>query len=611
MEWIFFVTKPSFMSGMSIWLQARIYLLAALGMSVLPLLIILLLGTIHRIFPNQYVTKFLVAIGILIPSLILSALLLILVDNFTYTVFKYGVVSTERIPRALYGLSFIGLCSFVYYRIRQYILTRGKKKFPVKRNQRLALAAFLSLSVLLSIFSIFTSRTNVLSAVDISEKKRLPNIILLGSDGLDATHLSVYGYERDTTPHMKNLLSKALLAENDFPNGGTTAGSVASILTGKLPIETRVIYPPDILDGEDSYQHLPGILKRLGYRTVDLSVSYFGDALTLNMQGGFDIANQRSGTDHPVVKTARILGGGDSAYFVDAMVQRISDRLLHIFFIKPMINPYEAVIKPASRENEQKRFNDIISVLKSSETPVFIHVHMLGTHGPRFEIRQQLFSAGQTQNADWMMDFYDDAILSFDRYVGELFSYLSDSGKLNNTIVIIYSDHGRMWTIHQRVPLLFWFPNGEYAGTIQANVQNIDIAPTILDYLGISIPDWMDGQSLLKKDLDAPQDIFSASVNSNLVEVSKNGLWVVDTKRKAPPFYQVGYVGLIACDQWFELYLQSPRMLYGKIKNYTYTCDPSTLLKPEQAENILLAHLFQNGFDTSSFPSSIFIQYTE
>jgi arylsulfatase A-like enzyme len=116
---------------------------------------------------------------------------------------------------------------------------------------------------------------------------------------------------------------------------------------------------------------------------------------------------------------------------------------------------------------------------------------MLGTHGPRFEIRKQVFSAGQEQNTDWMPDFYDDAILSFDQYVGQLFDYLSSSGKLNNTIVIVYSDHGLNWTIYNKVPLLFWFPNGEYAGKIQVNVQNIDITPTILNYLHIPIPAWM------------------------------------------------------------------------------------------------------------------------
>lgn len=611
MEWIFFVTKPSFMSGMSLWLQFRIYLLSALGMSVTPLLIILLFGVVDRLVGTKIVTQFLIALGILIPSLIFSTLTLMLLDNFTYTVFKFGVVSTERVMRAIYGLFFICITGFTYYRISLYIAARNRKTQPVKRNQWILLSGFISLSVLLSLYSILISRSGGLSSEVVSQTDRLPNIILLGSDGLDSVRLSAYGYERETTPNIKGMLSDALVAENAFPNGGTTAGSVASILTGKLPIETRVIYPPDILIGEDSYQHLTGILKRVGYRTVDLSVPYFGDALTLNMQGGFDIANQRSGTDNLIVKATRALGGGDSAYFVDAMLQRISDRLLHIFFIKPMINPIETVIEPASRADEQKRFNDLISTLEDSNSPVFVHVHMLGTHGPRFEIREQVFSAGQMQDKDWMIDFYDDSILNFDQYVGELFDYLSDSGKLGNTIVVVYSDHGRRWTVRDRVPLIFWFPRGEHAGNIRTNVQNIDIAPTVLDYLGITIPEWMRGQSLFNEGLVGPQYIFSASVETSLIEVSKDGLWIVEAERKKPPFYQVGYVGLIVCDQWFELYLQNPEMLYGKVKGHTQPCSPDILLTAEEAEDILLDHLMQNGFDISSFPSLISIQHLE
>ena len=611
MEWIFFVTKPSFMSGMSFWLQIRIYLLSALGMSVIPLLIILLFGVVDRLVRTKIVTQFLIALGILVPSLIVSTLTLMLLDNFTYTVFKFGVVSTERVMRAIYGLFFICITGYTYYRNSLYIAARNRKTRPVKRNQWILLSGFISLSVLLSLYSILISRSGGLSSEVVSQTDSLPNIILLGSDGLDSVRLSAYGYERDTTPNIKGRLLDALVAENAFPNGGTTAGSVASILTGKLPIETRVIYPPDILIGEDSYQHLTGILKRTGYRTVDLSVPYFGDALTLNIQGGFDIANQRSGADNAIVKISRTLSGGDSAYFVDSMLQRISDRLLHIFFIKPMINPIEAVIEPSSRADEQKRFNDLISTLESSQFPVFVHVHMLGTHGPRFEIREQVFSAGQTQDGNWMMDFYDDSILNFDHYVGELFDYLADSGKLKNTIVIVYSDHGRRWTIHNRVPLIFWFPEGEHAGNITMNVQNIDIAPTVLDYLGIPIPAWMRGQSLLNNASVEPQYIFNASVESSLIEISTEGFWIVDAERKKPPFYQVGYVGLIVCDQWFELYLQNPGMLYGNVNGHTQPCSPGSLLTSDEAEAILLNHLLQNGFDISSFPSSISVQRSE
>lgn len=600
------------MSGMTLWSQIRIYLLSALGLCILPVLIIVILGSVDRALQAKFVRTPLISFGLIIPVWLISSLILLLFDNFTYTVFGFGIVSTERFLRAAYGICFIVLLLFSYYKIRRYILVRSKKKHPVRCDQAFFVFGITAIAVISSFVSnAGNSDIPNPALTQISVKEKLPNIILLGSDGLDAAHFSVYGYERDTTPNIRELSKDALVAENVFANAGTTGGSIASIMTSKLPLETGVIYPPDILKGVDAYQHLPGILKRIGYHTVDLSVPYYGDAITLNLLDGYDIANQRSNTNNLIIKITRSIGGGDSAYFVGTMLQRISDRLLHIFFLKPMLNPYEFVIQPASRSNEQNRFNELISLLEETETPVFVHVHMLGTHGPSFEIREQVFSVGQAQEDSWMVDFYDDAILNFDQYVGELFSYLSKTGQLENTIIIVYSDHGMMWSTNQRVPLIFWFPEGNFKKRIKDHVQNIDIAPTILDYLDQSIPEWMDGQSLLEQNLKPSDYIFSASVESSLVDVTKDGLWAVEMERRSPPFYQVGYVGLIVCDRWYELYVQNPRMLHGNIKGLNTPCGLRTVPDPEYARQILLEYLFNNGYDISSFPTSVPIHFIE
>ena len=99
------------------------------------------------------------------------------------------------------------------------------------------------------------------ATAEVQPADNLPNIILLGSDGLNADNMSVYGYDKDTTPRLRELAQTSLVAENAFTNAGNTAGSVVSILSGKLPTQTRVLYPPDILTDLAAFQHLPGILK--------------------------------------------------------------------------------------------------------------------------------------------------------------------------------------------------------------------------------------------------------------------------------------------------------------------------------------------------------------
>ncbi|MDZ7686293.1 MAG: sulfatase-like hydrolase/transferase [Gammaproteobacteria bacterium] len=107
---------------------------------------------------------------------------------------------------------------------------------------------------------------NASVALPAGSAKSLPNILILLSDGINAKNMSIYGYERDTTPFLRTYLEKHphTLVENAFGHTPKSSGSVTSILTGKLPITTGVFYRPEVLKGIHAYQHLPGILRSLG-----------------------------------------------------------------------------------------------------------------------------------------------------------------------------------------------------------------------------------------------------------------------------------------------------------------------------------------------------------
>jgi len=103
---------------------------------------------------------------------------------------------------------------------------------------------------------------------------------------------------------------------------------------------------------------------------------------------------------------------------------------------------------------------------------------------------------------------YLRCIKSVDDGVGELLDYLDKSGLANNTVVIYTSDQGFylgehgwfdkrfMYKESFRTPLLMRYPKEIKAGTkIDKLVQNLDFAPTILDYAGIKKPEDMQGES--------------------------------------------------------------------------------------------------------------------
>jgi arylsulfatase A-like enzyme len=602
MEWIFFSTKPSFMSTMDMKQKTMILFVSAFVLVLFALVLTGLTILIHKVLPAF------AWIMALTPALVFTFLSLILFDNFTYTVFKFGIVTSQGIWRSVYAAAVILV--FIFYARRTANHLQNRSSTGVMLPSFTLLLLFISTVVFISNFHRFRWNPTAADSQAVSAAQ-MPNIILLGWDGINATHMSVLGYERDTTPNLTRLSSDALFFENAYPNAGKTGGSLTSLLTGKYSTDTRVVFPPDILLGEDAYQHLPGILKQLGYSTVQISMPYYGDAYERNIREGFDVVNFHAENSNPLLKQFAKMGGEGSFYFVGQIILRIQERLTHIFHIKTMDNPYAAVTTEVPWMSDRERLDAMLRYLDETDQPLFLNVHMMDMHGPMFKVPQPFFSAGQVQREEWMMDFYDDAILNADAYLQELFDHLSRSGQIGNTIVILYSDHGMDWEPLARVPLIFWFPDGQYAQRVRENAQLLDVAPTLLDYLDVPQPEWMKGRSLLTEGLPAARRIFSATVGPELKLTEDGKIWLVDQTKISPPFYQLGEVNMVVCDQWFSLDLRNPKLTHGRMEGSTSLCLQSDMPSPQEAQTLLLQHLSDAHYDITEFPVVVPIEGME
>jgi hypothetical protein len=586
--------------------KLELFFLSSFTLAILSLALVMVLAGLDYLSFYIRSTTLPIFLGTLIPSFILAAIFLLLVDNFTYTIFKFGIVSSGGIWRYAYGLGFLIVFVYINSRILKTLGLRGKPKPPLKISRFIPalMAGLLMISVGFALmrFGIGSSE-NVQEANLVGESNQiaiLPNILIIGSDGLNASNLSVYEYERETTPVLSELAKTSLVAENVFANSSNSAGSVTSMLTGKPAAQTRVLHPPNILNGVDAYQHLPGILRNKGYHTVEIGVRHYVDAYQINMLDGFDTVNDRSIAESKLVRSMREMGLGVNAYFASGLVERISDRLLHIFFIREMENPYTIVTQPVGIQHDQERLDQMVDLIRDTERPLFIHAHMMGTHGPLFSPEKQKFSIGKTQDEEWMADFYDDSILTFDSYIGEILEALEQTGKIDNTILIIYSDHPMGYDVRLRVPLLVHFPNSQYAGQIIANTQNLDIAPTILDYLGINQPKWMTGQSLVEDDSSKNRLIFSSG--TSLLSDIGQGKNLIASSRVKPPYYQFTFFNIIDCQKWYRLNLIDMTWDSGDVPGHTRPCTEDSLLSMDQIKDALAEYLSANGFDTSTLP---------
>ena len=548
MEWTFFATKPSFMSTLGAGARIRILLFAPLPLVAASAALCAALGLGARIVPRA--RGALVRAGALWPGFLLAAAGLLLLDNFTYTLFRVGVQTAE------------GFWRFGYLAVFGLLWAQGWRG---------------ALGWLRGALAGGHAGT--------------------ASDGLSAEFLSLYGYARDTTPFLRAFAEgRALVCENAGANSLNSSSSIASLLAGKWPTTLRLYYPPEILTGKNAYEHLPGLLRQQGYENVDISARQFADAYDLNLLHGFDEANGRAEARGAWRKWAAHGPGMNTGYFWEAAWERLRDRLLHAAGIRDFESAYEMVAEDmtGTRVDDTWRIERLLRLIaERRDRPFFAHVHLLATHGPRFHSPRPAFSAGRIQTENFEQDFYDDALRDFDAVFRRIVQALEAAGQLDRTVLILSSDHGKSWS-NERIPLAFWFPSGAFARRISTNAQNLDVAPTLLDYLGLPIPDWMEGASLLREDPPARRPIFCVAADSGAVNPRK---WRVFEHLTVPPFYSLGVLAVSIGDRAYSLDLKTGALTQKQLAGHTRPLAEAEAPSAAAARQILLKHLEDKGYE--------------
>jgi hypothetical protein len=249
-EWLFAVTRPSALASQPFGTQIRVLAGAPLP-TILPLLGVQLAASVLSVVSFRRFA----AVAVVPAASILGALLLMLVDNFTYTLFGFGILTSDGVTRVVYAALLPASIVLSANRLSRTTCALSASRSAVAMATTIA-------AVLALVAIVFPGHA---PAVDTAAPPlsrgtgpaSQPNILILGIDGVDATSLSAYGYERDTSPYLSILKGESLFFENAFSNVGRTHGSLVSLLTGRLPFSTHVTFPPTALKGEDARRHLP------------------------------------------------------------------------------------------------------------------------------------------------------------------------------------------------------------------------------------------------------------------------------------------------------------------------------------------------------------------
>lgn len=564
-EWLFFLTNLSMLSLAP--LRERIL---ALTMTAAPWLDELIIAQLIATAVAVLVPR-LRAVAVIPAAVMLSCLLLLMADNFTYTLLGFSSIRSAPAARFVYLALFLAAaagCTVTLFRALS-------RRFEGAPGRTLAAVWILALPPIVA--AVAAALNAQATPPPIKTTGPRPNVLILSADGVEARRTSVYGYDVATTPFLESIRDQTLFCDNAFANGGSTLASLVSMFTSKLPTTTHVAFAPMGLSEDIAEEHLPGLLRRRGYRSLQLTVRHYADALEANLKGSFDLANYRwenrlADGDEPQ--------GGIGAFGVE-VTERLEQRLLYLSGLADAPENFADTNAGGVRLywGDERRVDALRDFIGTNPEPWLAHVHLTDSHYNTPAPRQP-----------FGRDKYDAKLKRVDASIAKIIADLKLRGQLDRTIIVITSDHAIRWTTDERIPLLIRFPHGAHARREGSNVQLLDVAPTILDYMQVPVPSWMEGVSLLRPEkLDPQRPVFSIF---EVKAVRQGGWWVAASPE--PPNYGIQQAAVAIGSQWLKVHLETGVTKANDIDGHT---DPRPDPQfEEKARRVLFDKLTAAGF---------------
>lgn len=419
-------------------------------------------------------------------------------------------------------------------------------KKHITRRDFLKLAGILPINIMAPRFM------NSLDALG-QTQTNAPNVLVVVFDAWSAYHLSIHGYQRDTMPNLSKLAERAIVYHNHYAGGNYTTPGTASLLTGTHSWTHRAFQPggriPDQLVSQNIF---------------DAFENYYRVTYSHNLWANLLLRQFRDSLDKYVPKKKYFLTGDrtddyqgfflDSDTFIPTLFGNDEDIALvswnraletkedgysYSLFLSPLYQKYRDY-------NYQKYFGEIEALfprgiprddyevflletaidaigrfLPTTPQPFMGYFHFWPPHAPynthkdfigRFSQDgfmpplKPLDTFGDDSPKMKNRTEYDEYILYADREFGRFYSHLEAGGLLENTWIILTSDHGEMFergieghrtpVLYEpvvRVPLLIFEPGRNSRIDIYANTSAVDILPTLLHVTGERPADWTEG----------------------------------------------------------------------------------------------------------------------
>jgi arylsulfatase A-like enzyme len=403
------------------------------------------------------------------------------------------------------------LAAGVGYQLSLSLYEREKKFLPFVRRSVKGLGIVI-LSLLVAIQGGYWIRERVTVSNLPQAKDSAPNVLVIVVDTLRADHMSLQGYERETDPTMKRIANEGVMFENAYATSSWTLTSHASLFTGRWPYEHKADGGRDL---DETYPTIAEALSARGYRTG----AFIGNFETVPRRWGF----------------ARGFAHFEDYYqtIPQLAVSSVYGRFLEYYVLHKVFNMEFSIDR---RWAPSVNLSALDWIDQGKDKPFFVFINYYDVHAPYISPERARFSEfenpGGLVNTDWTtadiynpktpeqvqgeIDAYDGGIYYTDQQIQILLDELEKRGVLENTIVVITSDHGELfgehglWEHHNSlykpviyVPLIIWHPDTVPQGVrIPTAVSNVSLPVTLMDMLGYDDQTEFPGPSLTELWMD-------------------------------------------------------------------------------------------------------------
>ena len=314
-----------------------------------------------------------------------------------------------------------------------------------------------------------------------SQPHRRSNVLIITLDTTRADRLSCYGYPTQTSKNLDRLAQQGTLFTRAVAQAAVTPVSHASVFTGLNPYThgLRVLHGLRENRLPESHVTLAEVLASVGYQTAAF-VSAFPVAERFGLDQGFEKF--------------------DAAFLHDPPQKLVSRH---------------GIVNVGRNQRRADETTDLaLAWLAQTEQPFFLWLHYFDPHDaqlvpPDEYMADHPIPAGRPE--DRLRGLYDVEISFMDMHIARVLDQLEQSGRSENTLIVVVADHGeglgdhQWWThgiLYQEqihVPLILAGPSIPAGKRCDFIVRTIDIMPTVLELAGVrpSQQPTMEGKSLV------------------------------------------------------------------------------------------------------------------